>query len=138
MSTVAMGHPADREVGFVEALRLGFSNYVRFTGRSSRGAYWFWVVWMLIGAVVTGALDSVLFGSSPSEGSVLNGLWALATLLPSLANSVRRLHDIGRSGWWVLIVLVPVIGFIILIYWHAQPGQRAENRFGPDAEAGRD
>lgn len=128
-----------RDVGFVEALRLGFSNYVRFQGRSSRGAYWWWFLWMAIFSAVAAAADAALSpaGAAAAGGGPVTGIFGLVVFLPGLALAVRRLHDIGRSGWWVLLLLVPVIGILVLIYWYAQPGERAPNRFGADAEAGR-
>ncbi|MEM6851324.1 MAG: DUF805 domain-containing protein, partial [Pseudomonadota bacterium] len=66
----------------------------------------------------------------------LGTLFSLATLIPGIGLGVRRLHDIGRSGWWTLIAFT-VIGLIPLIYWACQPGERSENRFGPDVEQGR-
>lgn len=63
-------------------------------------------------------------------------MFGLATLIPSLAISVRRLHDVGKSGWWLLIMFT-IVGILLLLYWYVQPGQRAENKFGSDKEAGR-
>ena len=65
----------------------------------------------------------------------LNGLYSLAVLLPGLGVGVRRLHDTDRSGWWLLISLVPLVGFILLIIWLARPGDAGPNRFGPDPVA---
>ena len=72
------------------------------------------------------------------EGGIspLNTLYSLAVLIPGIALSVRRLHDVGKLGWWFLIALT-IIGILLLIYWYVQPGQREENQFGPDVEAGK-
>ncbi|TJY41720.1 DUF805 domain-containing protein [Cohnella pontilimi] len=69
-------------------------------------------------------------------GMVLSGLYALAILLPSLAVSVRRLHDTGRSGWWLLIGLIPLIGAIILLVFTCQDSQPGDNRYGPNPRSG--
>ena len=84
----------------------------------------------IIIAVVLGIIQSVLH-----LGSILTGLLSLALLLPNLGVAVRRLHDINRSGWWILIALVPIVGAILLIYWYAQPGTSGSNPFGPDPKS---
>lgn len=137
-----------RRVSFGEAIRLFFVNYVNFQGRSSRGAFWWWFLASILFSLAAGVLDALLFGPvvtmpagagmEPAEFTPVSSLYALGTLLPSIALPVRRLHDIGKSGWWILIVFIPVVGWIILLVWYARPGVPAENRFGPDAEAGRE
>ena len=124
--------PEGRMVGFVEAITLFFQNYVNFQGRSSRGAYWFWVLASIGISFVTGFIDGLIFGAA----GPVNGLFILATLIPSISLGVRRLHDIGRSGWWLLISLT-IIGIILLIVWACFPGERKENDYGPDVEAGK-
>ena len=123
-----------REVGFVEALKLAFSNYVLFSGRSSRGAFWFWILWTLIISIVLSGIDSALFGGA--KVGYLGGIWNLVTFIPGIAIGARRLHDINRTGWWQLIGIT-VIGVFVLIYWFCKPGQAQTNDFGPDVEAGR-
>ena len=134
MTDLSPAMPAHRMVDFQEAVRLGFQNYVKFEGRSSRGAYWYWALFAMILSIVTGLIDGLLFPAT--MGSPLNTIASLATILPGIAVGVRRLHDIGRSGWWILIALT-VIGVLLLIYWNCQPGQRSDNAFGADKEAGR-
>jgi uncharacterized membrane protein YhaH (DUF805 family) len=117
------------EVGLQEAFRRAFANYANFHGRANRGEYWWWVLaTFLIGAGL-GIIDRALFGADTSV-TLLSGLWSLATLLPSLAVGARRLHDIDKSGWWQLIWLIPVVGWILLIVWFAQRGEDHPNRFG--------
>lgn len=112
-------------MGFGEAIQSGFRRYVDFAGRSSRSEFWFWVLFAFIAQIVAGIIDAIVLGMG-----ILGGLVALALLLPGLAVSVRRLHDIGRTGWWVLIGLVPVVGLIVLIVFYVKPGQPGPNRFG--------
>jgi uncharacterized membrane protein YhaH (DUF805 family) len=119
---------------FGEAISSGFQNYVNFTGRAPRSGYWYWVLFYVIVSIVTGVIDFVAF--SDAAVSPLNSLASLALLLPSLAVAVRRLHDIDRSGWWVLLWFIPIIGWIILIIWHCTLGTPGPNRFGPDPLAG--
>lgn len=124
----------NREVAFAQALPLFFKNYTVFTGRSSRGAYW----WVFLISVGVGVVDRILFRHGYADGvGLLGSLWALATIIPSIALSFRRLHDTGKSAWWLLIGLIPLAGAIVLIVFFAQPGQRMTNEFGPDVEAGR-
>jgi len=118
-------------MGFGQAISDGFANYFNFSGRASRPAYWYFVLFLVVGGILTGALDMALFGAE-SLGPV-NGLFTLATLIPSLSVSVRRLHDIGRTGWWLLLLFIPLIGWIVLIYWHCQPTAQQSNAYGSAA-----
>jgi uncharacterized membrane protein YhaH (DUF805 family) len=121
-------------MGFGEAIRSGFRKYVDFSGRASRSEYWWWVVFAILVGVVAGVLDAVLFPGSRRSGAyggVLQAIAGLALLLPGLAVGVRRLHDTDRSGWWYLIIVIPLIGWIILIIFLASAGTSGVNRFGP-------
>jgi uncharacterized membrane protein YhaH (DUF805 family) len=106
--------------------------YADFTGRARRTEYWMFVLFTAIIQIVLAVLDSLLgLAFMPGTG-VLTMLYLLAVLLPSLGVSVRRLHDTGRSGWWVLIGLVPFLGAIVLIVFAALEGDRGPNAFGSD------
>lgn len=121
-------------MGFVQAIASGFSNYVAFSGRAIRSEYWYWVLFTILGSIIAGILDATLFGVDYSGGpavSPIDGIFSLVTILPSLAVSIRRLHDIDRTGWWVLLALT-LIGALVLIYWACQKGTDGPNRFGPD------
>ena len=129
--------PADRMVQFGEALGLGFKNYFQFEGRSSRGAFWWWNLCVILISFFATLIDMFVFpGMTAAEISPISTVWSLVTFIPGIAIFVRRLHDIGRSGWWYLLVFT-IIGILLLIFWAAQPGQRAQNKYGPDREAGR-
>ncbi len=125
---------AHRQVEFVDSVKLFFNNYVDFKGRSSRGAYWWFALANIIVSIALTVVDGAMFGFGSVEP--LGTVWSLATLIPSIALGVRRLHDIGKSGWWLLIVLT-IIGVVLILYWACQPGERSENAYGPDVEAGR-
>jgi uncharacterized membrane protein YhaH (DUF805 family) len=113
-------------MNFLQAITSGFSNYVNFSARAIRSEYWYWVLFTTVGAFVTAFIDRM-------DGVVaLYPLFGLATILPSIAIGVRRLHDLDRSGWWLLLGFVPVIGAIVLIIWFCYGGTPAANRFGPD------
>ena len=87
-------------------------------------------------SVVLAAVDGVLnLNSGLLDIGLLNGLYSLAVLLPSLGVGVRRLHDTGRSGWWLLIGIIPLIGWIVLTVFLATDGERQPNAYGPDPKA---
>lgn len=102
-------------------------NYAGFSGRARRMEYW---MFTLFNAVIIAVLD--LIGMAVRAGTYLGGLYSLAVLIPSLAVAVRRLHDTGKSGWWVLIAIVPLIGWIVLLVFMVLPGDRGDNAHGPD------
>jgi uncharacterized membrane protein YhaH (DUF805 family) len=105
---------------FFTAVKICFAKYADFTGRAGRAEFWWFALFLFMGDLVSIA--------------ILNLLWvifSLAMLLPRLAVGVRRLHDIDRSGWALLIAFVPVVGWIILLIWFLQKSDAAANRFGP-------
>jgi uncharacterized membrane protein YhaH (DUF805 family) len=107
--------------------------YAVFTGRAHRKEYWYY---FLINFLIITALLLVdnMLGTLDKEAGVglVSGLYMLAVLLPGLAVAVRRLHDIGRSGWWVLLSLIPIIGPIILIFFLIQDSMPGDNAYGPN------
>jgi uncharacterized membrane protein YhaH (DUF805 family) len=117
-------------MNFAQAISSGFSHYVGFSGRAARSEYWYWFLFVIIGYIVTGIIDAVL------GLGFISGLFGLVVLLPGIAISVRRLHDLDRSGWWVLLGLIPVVGAIILIIWFCSRGTLGPNRFGSDPLSG--
>ena len=119
---------------YIEALK----KYAVFSGRSRRKEYWYFVLFNVIIGVALNVLDAVIGTYNPSAGiGLLGGIYSLAVLVPSIAVSVRRLHDIDRTGWWVLIALVPVVGAIVLIVFHALDSTPGPNRYGPNPKAAR-
>jgi uncharacterized membrane protein YhaH (DUF805 family) len=104
-----------------------WKNYFTFTGRARRKAYWMFVLFNIIVAVVLGMIDGVI-----GTGGLLGGLYGLAVLIPGIALAVRRLHDIGKSGWWLLLVFLPLIGGIILLVFAVMDSQPGENQYGPN------
>ena len=113
-------------MGFTEAVKSGFANYVNFSGRARRSEYWYWTLFVILTSIAVNIIDAIL-GSAPIFSVVVG----LGLLLPGLAVSIRRLHDTDRSGWWILIGLIPLIGFIILIVFYVQDSEPTQNRFGP-------
>jgi len=98
--------------------------YANFSGRAMRSEYWWWTLFSVIVSIVLSLIDSML------GIQLLQPIWGLATLLPSIGVGVRRLHDLDKSGWWLLIALTG-IGAFVLIYWFCQPGTPGDNQFGP-------
>ncbi|MER0239259.1 DUF805 domain-containing protein [Fulvimarina sp. MAC8] len=128
---------------------LPLKRYFQFSGRSRRQEYWLFMLLIVIGSFFFGFLDVVLglggdvttstgsedalfSASAEADGGILTTLWSLATIIPSLSVGIRRLHDTDRSGWWLLIGLIPLAGAITLIVFFCFDGTRGANRFGPD------
>ena len=110
---------------FGEAVRSGFDHYVKFDGRASRPAFWWWVLFVVLASVGANIIDLAI------GAPVFSAIVGLGLLLPNLSVSIRRLHDTDRTGWWVLIWLIPLIGWIVLLVFYLQQGDAGENRFGP-------
>jgi uncharacterized membrane protein YhaH (DUF805 family) len=104
---------------FSQSVQTCISKYADFTGRASRPEYWWFVLFM----VGVGVLLSFV-------SSLVALLFNLGMIVPSIAAATRRLHDTGRSGWWQLIALVPLVGWIVLIVFLAQEGTRESNAYG--------
>lgn len=101
------------------SVRACLTKYADFNGRAARPEFW----WFMFAQFVVGVILNMV---SP----MLGGLFSLAMLVPSLAAGSRRLHDIGKTGWLQLLALIPLVGWVILIYWAAQPGDPAPNQYG--------
>jgi uncharacterized membrane protein YhaH (DUF805 family) len=113
--------------------KVVFENYANFNGRARRSEYWYFVLMNLIILIIAAVLDSVLgFNFSPLPYGYLYFLIALATFLPGLAVAVRRLHDVGKSGWFYFIILIPIVGAIWLLVLFFTEGDQGENQYGPD------
>ena len=121
-------------MNMIEAVRNVLGKYATFSGRARRAEYWWWTVAYFLVAIVLSIVDAVVVGASGGAG-VLNLILALALFVPSIAVAARRLHDINRSGWWQLIIVVPLIGAIVLIVWYCTKGTAGSNRFGEDPVA---
>src|SRR5260221_3872088 len=142
---------------FTHAVSSGLQNYVNFRARAARSEYWYWLLFIALTSIAAGLTDLALFPRR--EVHLLNTLVCLALVLPGLAVSVRRLHDLDRTGWWMLLIfgptigvwvliglnsivgwwdflpIIPIIGgvgWIVLLIWKCTPGTAGPNRFGPD------
>lgn len=117
----------------MEWATLPLKKYADFTGRSRRKEYWMFFLLVLVVAIVVGLVEGIL-GLSGMIGPYgpISTLFLLAILVPSIAVGIRRLHDTDRSGWWILIGLVPFVGGLILLVFYCLEGTRGPNQFGPD------
>lgn len=110
--------------------------YVDFQGRARRTEFWMFTLFSVLISIVLGIIDGLAGLQIGAIGiGVLGLIYSLFVLLPSLAVTVRRLHDTDRSGWWILIGLVPFVGIIVLIVFEVLEGSRGGNRFGQDPKA---
>lgn len=133
--------PQRTAVSFGEAFVLFFKNALVASGRSSRSAYWWWMLWSAIIGIALTVVDWILFAGILSMEElaavgVFSNLFSLLTLIPGITLTIRRLHDVDRSGWLYLLVFT-CIGIIPVFIWLVSPGTAGPNKFGPDVEAGR-
>ena len=150
-----------RTVTFFEAIRLGFENYFNFSGRAQRAEYWWFILFTIVGTILTTILDGMAFGTGDGGGPV-TALFSIAVFIPTLSAGWRRLHDTGRSGLWILlpyagliwmiaaVIVVGInsdgdaagataiggtLGFFALLIWVVvmlcQDSEETTNRFGP-------
>ena len=129
------GRPAQM-MGFVDAVKNALqNNYVNFSGRASRSEYWWFYLFaclavfgaQILGGIITAALGDA--GAMIGLGIVV--LVYLGLVLPNLGVSVRRMHDIGKSGWLLLVAIIPCVGVILLIVWMVSDGEPHDNAYGP-------
>ena len=127
---------SEREGGgmnwYLECLR----KYGVFGGRARRKEYWYFVLFNIIIGIVLAFIDGATGSFSAEVGmGLLSGIYFLAVLIPSVAVTVRRLHDTDHSGWWFLISLIPIIGAIVLFVFTVQDSNAGENKYGPSPKA---
>lgn len=107
-------------------------NYAVFRGRARRTEYWMFVLFQLLFSIAAAALDYFISGGKFNNDGIISGLYSLALFIPSLAVSVRRLHDVNKSGWFLLIALVPLVGVIWLLVLDCTAGDLGPNQYGQD------
>jgi len=117
-------------MGFRQAIAACFSKYADFHGRAARPEYWWFALFNALASILASIVDKDVIGYP-----VLQVIVGLALIIPAVAVGVRRLHDTDRSGWWLLIVFVPLIGGVALLVWFCFRGAAGDNRFGPAPQA---
>lgn len=106
--------------------------YAVFSGRARRAEYWYFFLFNMIIGIVLGMIGVVIGSGAETIIGTLGGIYSLAVLIPSIAVSVRRLHDTNHSGWWFLISLLPLIGAIVLLVFMVSDSQPGQNKYGPN------
>ena len=123
-------------MGFGEAIKSFWSNYSTFKGRSRRSEYWWIQLFLVLTNLVVAAIDLALMNGDVDRfianggGGIVGLVWILVTIVPALAVLVRRLHDTGKSGWWVLIGFVPFVGTIVLFVFSVLDSDAGDNKYG--------
>ncbi len=107
-----------------------FQNYFNAEGRATRSEFWYFFLFYIIGSLIFGILDTILAATLGIR--ILVALYALATIIPFITVLIRRLHDIGKSGWWMFIPIVPIAGFIAIIVFLVMDSSLGENKYGPN------
>jgi uncharacterized membrane protein YhaH (DUF805 family) len=114
------------------------NKYVDFSGRATRSEFWYFILFFVVLSFIINLLDSffinpVLLGMTPmeaSKGGMLSMLFSLAMLLPQISLGVRRLHDIGKTGWWMLVGLIPFFGWLVMVYFFVTDSEAGDNIYG--------
>ena len=120
-------------VGYIDAIRMGFQKCWDFSGRSTKPEYWKWFVFVLVGVLILSIVDIRMHTYNfRAGGGLISGLFRVISLIPSLSLGARRLHDINRTGWWQLLLFVPLLGLIVIMILAAKDGDIGKNRYGQD------
>ena len=118
-----------------EAVKMSLARYASFGGRARRLEYWYFALFHLLTVLLAMVVSYLVMLAIPAVAIILYSIVIFGTLLPHLAVSVRRLHDVDRSGWWYLLGCVPLLGAIVLFVLFCTEGTRGPNRFGADPKA---
>jgi len=118
-------------MSFVDAIKSVFTQYVGFSGRARRSEFWYFYLFTILLSIVASIVQRAMTNST---NGIVTTIIGLAIVLPYLAVAVRRLHDTSRSGWWLLIGLIPVVGTIVLIVFWVQDSH-GDNQYGPSPKA---
>ena len=110
-----------------------YKNFANFEGRDTRKQYWMFYLFYIIFYILCVIIDGVLYANGlVGEDGFLSIIYSLISFIPSISITTRRLHDIGKSGWWQLIMLIPLLGILIVFYWMAKEGMHEDNQYGPN------
>jgi uncharacterized membrane protein YhaH (DUF805 family) len=123
-------------MSFAIAVKSFWSNYTNFKGRARRSEYWFIQLFLVATNIAVAVIDLALMNGDVERfianggGGIVGLIWIFATIVPALAVLIRRLHDTNRSGWWVLIGLVPLAGAIVLLVFTVEDSNKGDNKYG--------
>ena len=124
---------ANPQVGFIDAIKLAFKNYVNFNGRSRRSEYW----WFVLFNIIIGIIIIILANLITKYLIYLSYIYDLIAFLPGLGLVIRRLHDIGKSGWYIFIGFIPIVGIFILLYFFCLDSENQSNEYGESPKYGK-
>jgi uncharacterized membrane protein YhaH (DUF805 family) len=116
-------------MNFQTSIKTCFNKYAVFSGRASRSEYWFFVLFGILGGIISAIIDTMILGYSAEVNGPINLIFSVALILPSISVAARRLHDLDKSGWWQLL-WITIIGGILIIIWHATEGTKKNNSYG--------
>jgi uncharacterized membrane protein YhaH (DUF805 family) len=124
-------------MGFGQAVLTGLTKYFTFAGRAPRSEYWYFYLFFLIAIIVGVVLDQAVGTASLDENGEYDGgpiavIAVLGLFIPQISVAVRRLHDLNRSGWWLWLSLIPILGALVLLIWNCMRGTDGNNRYGPN------
>ena len=122
-----------KKIGFMKAIKVCLSKYFDFKGRARRSEYWYFLLFVMLVSFTLAFAEGFYAGYTGQldfEESIFANIFYLFVVIPSIAVSVRRLHDIGRTGWWVLISFIPIVGTLVLLIWHCADGEKDTNIYG--------
>ena len=129
MESTSTGRPAQM-MSFNDAVtNCLINNFIGFDGRASRSEFWFWLLFTFVAGMITGIIDGFVFGWEVEDPMWITDVFSLIIFLPGLAVNVRRLHDVGQSGWWVLSAIL-VLPILLLFYWAIIEGDANPNEYG--------
>ncbi|MDJ1006542.1 MAG: DUF805 domain-containing protein [Paracoccaceae bacterium] len=123
-------------MSFMGAVQSAFANFFTLSGRASRSEYWYFFLFCFVGSFLLGLVDGIVFGTSMNGLAPISTIFSLLVVIPGIALGFRRLHDIDKSGWWLLLNFVPVIGWLVLIYFLVKKGTEGANSYGLDPLGG--
>ncbi|MDB9819872.1 DUF805 domain-containing protein [Candidatus Pelagibacter sp.] len=116
-------------MNFQTSIKTCFNKYAVFSGRASRSEYWFFVLFGILGGIISAIIDTMILGYSAEVNGPINLIFSVALILPSISVAARRLHDLNKSGWWQLLWFT-IIGGVLIIIWHATEGTKKNNSHG--------
>ena len=119
-------------MGFYQSIKSVYTKYFFYSGRASRSEYWWFLLFTFLGSMFLAIVDTLLVLILPEffVFSILQNIFSLLNIIPLIMVSLRRLHDINRSGWWLIFTYIPIIGWIFWVFWFCKKGDLVNNTFG--------